>query len=113
MNTDADSMRGQVRKIELDASDWRTVIDFYEALLSALGAPERHGMNVNALIDSMVWGGINELEPPYAINVTDARNLPSDVKEALIQAIEAIRFGRADHRHRRGHDVNVDLTADL
>ncbi|MBC9884143.1 barstar family protein, partial [Bradyrhizobium sp. INPA01-394B] len=41
---------------------WR---DFYDALLAALGAPEGHGRNLNALIDSMVWAGMNAVEAPY------------------------------------------------
>ncbi|WP_436216152.1 barstar family protein [Bradyrhizobium sp. LjRoot220] len=43
--------------IELNAENWRTWRDLYDALLTALGAPEGHGRNLNALIDSMVWGG--------------------------------------------------------
>ena len=50
-----------MRRIELDAKSWMKILDFYQDLLKALGAPEWHGRNLNALIDSMIWGGINEL----------------------------------------------------
>ena len=46
-----------MRIIELDAAGWRNVLDFYDALLKALGAPAEHGEGVNALVDSVVWGG--------------------------------------------------------
>jgi RNAse (barnase) inhibitor barstar len=42
-----------MRIIELDAENWETAIDFYKALLPALGAPEWHGYSPDALIDSM------------------------------------------------------------
>jgi RNAse (barnase) inhibitor barstar len=45
-----------VNIIELDAKEWKTVHDFYDALLAALGAPEWHGDNVNALNDSIIGG---------------------------------------------------------
>jgi hypothetical protein len=54
----------ELRLIDLDASDWQTVLDFYGALRSCVGAPEGHGWSPDAFIDSMIWGGINRLEPP-------------------------------------------------
>ena len=45
-----------VRVIKLDAAKWRSIADFYDAILAALEAPHWHGRNVNALVDSM-WGG--------------------------------------------------------
>ena len=42
-----------MRIIELDAAKWKTIIDFYDALLASLGAPEWHGKSPDALIDSM------------------------------------------------------------
>jgi hypothetical protein len=48
-----------VRTIDLDASNWKTIDDFYDALLPELGAPDWHGHNANALNDSVIWGGIN------------------------------------------------------
>lgn len=53
-----------MRVIELNAMKWKTVIDFYDALLAAIGAPAWHSKSPDALIDSMVWGGMNAAEPP-------------------------------------------------
>ena len=52
-----------MRIIEIDGSDWQSVKDFLTALRAAIGAPDWHGSNVNAFIDSMIWGGINQIEP--------------------------------------------------
>lgn len=45
--------------IELDASDWKTTSDFYDALLSALGAPDWHGRSGVALVDTMLHNDVN------------------------------------------------------
>ena len=42
---------------DVDASNWKTKLDLYRDLLPAIGAPKWHGWSVDALIDSMVWGG--------------------------------------------------------
>ena len=68
-----------MRIIELNAKNWRRWQDFYNALLAALGAPEGHGRNLNALIDSMVWGGMNKVEAPYTIRISGTEKLSKDV----------------------------------
>jgi hypothetical protein len=50
-----------MRTIELDGSTWKTRDDFYAAFFKAVGAPERHGRNFNALRDSIVIGRINQI----------------------------------------------------
>lgn len=55
--------------LELDASEWFTPFDFYRALLTELGAPEWHGCSIDALVDSMIFGGINSVVPPYRLTV--------------------------------------------
>jgi hypothetical protein len=72
-----------MRIIELDAANWRTVLDFYDALLGALEAPEWHGHSIGALIDSMVYGGINEVDPPYSIRVLHFGQLAGDIREEI------------------------------
>jgi hypothetical protein len=100
-------------KIELDATNWTTVPDFYHALLSALGAPAGHGRNINALIDSMIWGGINEVEPPYSVRIHGVATLPEDVRDHIELAKFYLLKARTDFRARRGHDVEVEFeTAD-
>jgi hypothetical protein len=34
--------------IEIDASGWKTVVDFLEALKRAIGAPDWHGLSPDA-----------------------------------------------------------------
>ncbi|HTW36102.1 MAG TPA: barstar family protein [Rhizomicrobium sp.] len=91
--------------VDLDASQWKTPLDFYEALLAALGAPRWHGRNINALIDSMVYGGICELEPPLIVRVTGTGNLPDDVRDDLIFTILALGEARTE----KGDEAAVEF----
>lgn len=72
-----------MRVIELDASSWSEILDFYNALLAELGAPDWHGRSVAALIDSMVYGHINAVEAPYLVKVTGTARIPAAVKDEI------------------------------
>jgi len=76
--------------VQIDASHWKNVLDFYDALLAALGAPHWHGRNINALIDSMVYGNINAIEAPYKIQVTGTAHIPAEVQQELTFVVLAI-----------------------
>ncbi len=98
-----------MRIITLDASRWTTAKDFYNALLAAVGAPKWHGRNINAVVDSMIWGGINALEPPYTIRISGRASLTKDVGTEIEFAKEALSRARAEFRTTKGHDVEVEL----
>ena len=95
--------------IKLDASNWANSLDFYDALLPALGSPEWHGKSVNALIDSIIWGGINAGEPPYTVETSTATRLPDDIICEVKLARDALAEARDEFRAARGHDVDVRL----
>src|ERR1700722_2411436 len=89
--------RKPMRQIDLDATNWVTVDDFYNALLHALGAPYRHGHNINALVDSMIWGQVNELDPPYRICIHGVAKLPMEVRDHIELAKNTLLEARADN----------------
>lgn len=95
--------------IELDASGWLTPLDFYDALLASLGAPEWHGRNINALIDSMIVGDINSVEAPYRVVVTGLNEADEDVFDELIQAFAALAR-RDNQAHITGNDAWLEIT---
>ncbi len=68
-----------------------------------------HGTSVNALVDSMIWGGINEIEPPYRIVVRNAGHLPKDVATEIGWTKEDLVKQRAYYRAQKGHDVMVEF----
>jgi len=72
-----------MRIIELDAAGWRTTLEFYNDLLRALDAPDWHGCSLKALYDSIVWGGINGVEPLYTIRIRNLSQAGEDAKEEI------------------------------
>ena len=70
-----------MREINLDATDWVTGLDFYAALLPALGAPAWHGESAAAIADSMIAGEINAVEPPYTVRIHNLAGRPAIVEE--------------------------------
>ena len=55
-----------MRRITLDASGWQNRADGFRAILAALDAPDWHGANLDALLDSL-RGGVNGVEAPFAL----------------------------------------------
>ena len=98
-----------MRVIDLDAAGWRNVLDFYDALLEALGAPTWHGKSVDALVDSIVWGGINAVEPPFTIRVRHVSGAPKDVIDEIEMTRQAVAEHRLYFQAQRGRDVEVRL----
>lgn len=98
-----------MRIIELDASGWKTPLDFINALKLAIGAPEWHGTSVNAFVDSMVTGDINAIEPPYVVRIANAAGLPEDVLELISAISSAVKHRRLENRTRTGEDTEVNL----
>lgn len=69
--------------IRLSADGWRHIDDFYDAILGALAAPDWHGHNTNALIDSMVYGEINGISPPYKIVISNTGGLKQSLRDQV------------------------------
>ena len=91
-----------MRQIVLDARAWTTIGDFYDVLLPALGAPEWHGRNFNALRDSMTTGGINAVEPPYAIRLINTGGVAEPLRGQLKAFLDL-----ADDARREGIDIHA------
>lgn len=98
-----------MRIIKLDAAKWKTVIDFYDALLAAVGAPKWHGKSPDGLINSMIWGGINAVEPPYTIRIFGAEKIPRDVREHVELVKQALARARLEYQSRKGRDIEVAI----
>lgn len=99
-----------MRIIELDATKWKTMLDFYNALLPAIGAPRGHGMSPDALVDSMIWGGMNAVEPPYTIRIAHLLTAPKEVRDGVELAKEVLARGRI---YRKRHDTDVVASIEI
>jgi len=98
-----------MRTIELDATKWKTVLDFYDALLAGIGAPEWHGKSPDALIDSMIWGGINAVEPPYTVRISGLTAAPQEVRDHVQLVSDVLVNGRIYRKRHNGDDVDVSI----
>ncbi len=76
-----------MKLFEFDASRWTNILELYAAMFDSLEAPRWHGHSINALIDSMVYGDINGIEPPYTLRFTNVGSASEDVQEHLLQIV--------------------------
>jgi RNAse (barnase) inhibitor barstar len=88
---------GTMKRISIDISSCKTVDDFYCILLSALEAPDWHGRNLDALWDS-VTSDINNVMPPYAIELSTDIRLPPSVA-ALVPRVKALFEEAREQEH--------------
>ena len=101
-----------MRVIELDAVRWRRALDFYEDLLEALGAPNWHGRNLNALYDSIVWGGINGIEPPYSVRIRNLSQAGADARQEIDVFLAHLPEHEAEHLRLEGTPSGVRFEAE-
>lgn len=97
-----------MKLIELDSIDWKTTDNFYDALFSALGAPDWHGRSGVALVDTMLHDDVNKVAPPYRVEIQNSVALPSAVKSHIVDVINIFHEVRA-RRRERGADVEVSI----
>ena len=69
--------------MSLTAVDGRRPADFYDAYLTAVGAPEWHGHNLDALWDSLTGGDINQRNPTFHIQISGSTQMGDDARELL------------------------------
>jgi RNAse (barnase) inhibitor barstar len=72
-----------MKELILDATSWQNSDDVYDAIFRAVGAPEWHGRNFNALRDSIATGFINRVEIPYRIVVKHSGTMGQNAREML------------------------------
>ena len=100
-----------MKLIEIDASQLNSAVDFYDVILSELGAPKWHGKNGNALIDSLIYGGVNKESPPILINVVNTKKADAKVLEEIKKIKESIDRHREYYSSINGkdHGINMNL----
>jgi RNAse (barnase) inhibitor barstar len=79
-----------VGEVVLDASHWTTANDFYDSFFLAVGAPDWHGRNLDALNDSIATGNINQIEVPYRIVIENLSQAEPEARTATERIIELI-----------------------
>ncbi len=80
-----------MKELLLDASNWKTENDVYDSFFRAVGAPEWHGRNFDALRDSIAGGQINAVQVPYRAVVKNTGTISVDARTILEGFAELIR----------------------
>ena len=79
-----------MRELILDGAGWITRDEVYEAFFRAVGAPEWHGKNFDALNDSIATGSINEVEVPYRLIVKNYYLIGGEAKKMVDDFVDLI-----------------------
>jgi RNAse (barnase) inhibitor barstar len=102
-----------MKELILDGSTWTNNDDVYDAFFLAVGAPNWHGRNFNALNDSIATGSINDVEVPYTLVIKNydligcnARKMTDDFID-LIHELAARGCPVAIQVGSSGRKVNV------
>jgi RNAse (barnase) inhibitor barstar len=80
-----------MKQIRLDAKEWKTQNDFYDAFFRAVGAPSWHGRNFDALNDSIGAGQINKVEVPYGIVIANGAAAKGEAQAIIHEFANLIR----------------------
>lgn len=94
-----------MKKLTLFATGWKTSDDLYDAFFKAVGAPAWHGRNFNALRDSITGGQINQIEPPYMIEVVGLDKISPKVRPLADDFCSLIK-----EFHAEGYGVDIVCT---
>jgi RNAse (barnase) inhibitor barstar len=95
-----------LRRIELDAAQWKSKDELYSNLLSGLEAPAWHGKNLDALWETLTEGAhavgaaalTNGVQPPFRVVLRNI-DLGSDEVRAFIPDLEKL-FAEANAQYR-------------
>ena len=79
-----------MKNMILDGVSWSTKDDVYDAFFRAVGAPEWHGRNFDALRDSIVGGSINQMEVPYRLVIKNYDRISGEAKGMADEFVDLI-----------------------
>ena len=80
-----------LKELPLDGARWQKKDDVYTAFFHAVGAPDWHGRNLDALNDSIAGGSINQVEVPYRIVIKNYDKIGGGAKQAADDFIDLIK----------------------
>src|SRR5579875_2588892 len=101
---------GHAKVLHVDSYELNSIIDFYNAIFRILGSPSWHGVSIDSLIDSMVWGGINAEEPPYTIDISGVDQLPDAVRQEIRKLCNALEISKKEYQKATGDQLDVSIT---
>jgi RNAse (barnase) inhibitor barstar len=88
----------------MDGATWSSKDDVYDAFFRAVGSPEWHGRNFDALNDSIANGEINKVEVPYRLVILNFDLIGAGAKKMAADFVDLIHEINA-----RGLPVEIDV----
>jgi RNAse (barnase) inhibitor barstar len=79
-----------MRELTLDGAAWKTRDDVYDSFFRAVGAPEWHGRNFDALRDSIAAGSINAVEVPYRLVIQSYDKIDGSARQMANDFVDLI-----------------------
>jgi RNAse (barnase) inhibitor barstar len=80
-----------MKELLLNGAEWRTRDDIYDCFFQAVGAPNWHGRNFDALRDSIAAGSINAVEVPYRLVIQNYDKIAPSAKQMADDFVDLIR----------------------
>ena len=80
-----------MRELILNGAEWSTQDDVYGSFFRAVGAPDWHGRNFNALRDSIANGSINAVEVPYRLVIKNYDKIALSARPMADDFVDLIR----------------------
>ena len=96
-----------MKVIHLDGTNWSKALDFFNALAEALQVIPGHGRGFDAFEDSVFYGGMSVVEPPFEIVV---ENCPAFAKHDVETMSQGWGEQRAWRKEHYGDDVEAIIT---
>ncbi len=97
--------------IELRGDDWKSIVDFDNALGRALNAYDRRVVgnvhSVDALLELLIWDVSSAGSPPYTIRVSGISKQSEEIRTGVALIQRLLLGAREESRVRRGYDVEV------
>jgi len=78
-------------ELTLNGAEWKTRDDVYDSFFRAVGAPDWHGRNFNALRDSIATGSINSVEVPYRLVIQNYDKIAPPARQMADDFVDLIR----------------------
>ena len=82
------------RFLDVDASDWRSMADFYEVALPLLGIAELSDRSPGTLVAAMARERTGVAKPPYTLRISSIAALPVGLTAGLRRLQERVRDAR-------------------
>ena len=80
----------RMKELILNGAEWKTGDDVYGSFFRAVGAPDWHGRNFDALRDSIGTGSVNAVEVPYRLVIQNYDKIGPSARQMVADFVDLI-----------------------